>query len=108
MSSQQLISQSGKDTALAVASGVWTTATASDAVPVVGMRCILSAVACLADDPSDDPEWVSVSFDETTPAALATFATLTIKTWKNTGGTDPTPTAATTFSKRVAWTAVGF
>jgi hypothetical protein len=30
-----------------------------------------------------------------------------LKTWKNTGGTDPTPAVATTFSKKVNWIAIG-
>jgi hypothetical protein len=39
-----------------------------------------------------------------TPAA----GSFLLKTWKNTGGTDPTPAAASTFSKKVNWIAYGY
>jgi hypothetical protein len=57
--------------------------------------------AVLASDLVDDPMHVSV----TIPATGGTF---TLKTWKNTGGTDPTPIAATTFGKVVSWIAFGY
>jgi len=38
-----------------------------------------------------------------TPAA----GSIIIKSWQNTGGTDPTPAAASTFGKKVNWIAIG-
>jgi hypothetical protein len=65
----------------------------------------VSVVACLDDSPGDDPMLVSATIGDQagTPAA----GSVIIKTWKNTGGTDPTPLAATTFTKKVNWIAIG-
>lgn len=85
--------------------GQLTTVTATDTV-VTGLTTVVSVVATLDDNPIDDPEWVSATIGDQagTPAA----GSVIIKTWKNTGGTDPTPAAATTFSKKVNWVAVGY
>lgn len=89
---------------ITIARGQLTTASAADTV-VTGLSSVVAAVACLDDDPSDDPELVSCTIGDQagTPAA----GSIIIKTWKNTGGTDPTPAAATTFSKKVNWIAIG-
>jgi len=89
---------------LKFAYGQWTTAAASDTV-VTGLTKVVAVVACLDSDPGDDPEWVSASIGDQagTPAA----GSFLLKTWKNTGGTDPTPAAATTFTKKVNWIAIG-
>jgi hypothetical protein len=109
MSTQQLINPNGVNTAWKIASGVWTTASAADTITANGLHVILAATATLVDDPGDDPLYVSVSFDPTaTPTAGGVDTTFTLKTWKDTGGTDPTPAAATTFSKRVSWIAIGY
>jgi hypothetical protein len=54
----------------------------------------------------DNPEWVTASIGDQagTPAA----GSFLIKTWKNTAGNDPTPPAATTFTKKVNWVAWGY
>ena len=87
-----------------VATGQATTVGASDTI-VTGLATVVAVVACLDADPTDDPEWVSASIGDQagTPAAGSFF----LKTWKNTGGTDPTPAAATTFTKKVNWIAIG-
>ena len=87
-----------------IARGQLTTVTASDTV-VTGLATVVSVVASLDSDPVDDPFMCTASIGDQagTPAA----GSVLIKTWKNTGGTDPTPTAAGTFSKKVNWIAVG-
>lgn len=87
-----------------IARGQHTTVAASDTV-VTGLATVVAVVACLDSDPVDDPFMVTASIGDQagTPAA----GSILIKTWKNTGGTDPTPAAATTFSKKVNWIAVG-
>ena len=83
-----------------IAFGVQTTVAAADTI-ATGLKTVLGAIATFQDDLGDDPEWVS--------AALAAAAgSIVIKTWKNTGGTDPTPVAATTFGKKVNWVAFGY
>lgn len=86
-------------------SGQKTTVTASDTV-VTGLNVVVSVVASLDSDPIDNPEWVSASIGDQagTPAA----GSVLIKTWQNTSGSDPTPTAATTFGKKVNWIATGY
>ena len=81
-----------------VSFGQLTTVTAADAV-ATGLTTVLSAVACLDDNPGDNPMLASCTFSG---------GTITVKTWQNTSGTDPTPVAATTFSKKVNWIAIGY
>ena len=94
----------GTPTAMQIAYGQWTTVAASDTI-VTGLSTVVSVVACMDDNPGDDPEWVSASVGDQagTPAA----GSFLLKSWKNTGGTDPTPAAASTFSKKVNWIAIG-
>lgn len=85
-----------------IASGQQTTVAASDTI-VTGLPSVSAVVACFNDDIGDDPEWVTASIgDQAGTPAKGSFL---LKTWKNTGGTDPTPVAATTFSKKVNWVA---
>lgn len=87
-----------------IARGQHTTVAASDTV-VTGLATVVSVVASFDSDPGDDPMLVSASIGDQagTPAA----GSILIKTWQNTSGTDPTPTAAGTFSKKVNWIAIG-
>lgn len=87
-----------------VASGRLTTVTAADTV-VTGLSTVTSVQATLDSDPVDDPFMCSATIGDQagTPAA----GSVIIKTWQNTTGLDPTPTAATTFSKKVSWLALG-
>ena len=85
--------------------GQATTVSASDTI-VTGLTKLTSAIAVLDDNPGDDPEWANASIgDQAGSPAAGSFL---LKTWKNTGGTDPTPVAATTFSKKVNWIASGY
>ena len=83
--------------------GQHTTAAASDTV-VTGLAKVFSVVATLETDPADANLLVSAQIGDQagTPAA----GSILIKTWK-TDGADPTPAAATSFSKKVNWVAVG-
>lgn len=85
--------------------GQHTTVAASDTV-VTGLTQVFGVVAALDSNPVDDPFLVSTSIGDQagTPAA----GSFLLNTWKNTGGTDPTPAAATTFSKKVNWLAWGY
>ncbi len=87
-----------------VARGQLTTVSATDTV-VTGLATVVSVVAVLDSDPTDNPEWVTATIGDQagTPAA----GSVIIKTWQNTSGTDPTPAAASTFSKKVNWIAIG-
>lgn len=87
-----------------VARGQHTTATASDTV-ATGLASVVAVTVSLEDDPGDDPMLVSAKVGDQAGAPVA--GSILIKTWKNTGGTDPTPAAATTFNKKVNWIAVG-
>lgn len=88
---------------LRVARGQHTTVAAADTV-VTGLTTVVAVVATLDSDPGDDPEQVSATIGDQAGAPAA--GSIIIKTWKN-SGTDPTPLAATTFSKKVNWVAVG-
>lgn len=89
---------------LKIVGGQLTTVTASDTV-VTGLSTVVAVIASLESDPVDDPMLVSAQIGDQagTPAA----GSVIIKTWKNTGGTDPTPAAAGTFGKLVNWIAIG-
>lgn len=84
-----------------VAGDQLTTVTAADVV-TTGLKKVASAVACLADDPGDNPQLVSVVINSPLDGQI------TVKTWQNTSGSDPTPAAATTFTKVVNWLAFGY
>lgn len=86
-----------------IARGVHTTVTASDTV-ATGLSTVVAIVATLESDPGDNPLLVSASIGDQAGAPAA--GSVLIKTWK-TDGTDPTPVAATTFSKKVNWVAIG-
>ena len=87
-----------------VARGQATTVTAADTI-VTGLATVVAVVACLDSDPVDDPFMCSATIgDQAGSPAAGSFI---LKTWKNTGGTDPTPAAATTFSKKANWIAIG-
>lgn len=87
-----------------IARGQLTTVTAADTV-VTGLATVVAVVASLESDPVDDPFMCSAQIGDQagTPAA----GSIIIKTWKNTAGTDPTPLAASTFTKKVNWIAIG-
>jgi hypothetical protein len=80
------------------------TSTAADTV-VTGLATVVACGGTLDDDPGDDPMLVSVTRGDQNGAPAA--GSIIVETWKNTGGTDPTPAAASTFSKKVNWWAYG-
>jgi predicted RecA/RadA family phage recombinase len=90
---------------LRTARGQHTTVAASDTV-VTGLTKVVSVVASLDSDPTDNPMLVSASIGD--QAGAPASGSILIKSWQNTTGTDPTPIAATTFAKKVNWIAVGY
>jgi hypothetical protein len=84
--------------------GQLTTASAADTV-VTGLATVIACGATLDSDPVDDPMLASATIGDQAGAPAA--GSIIVKTWKNTGGTDPTPLAATTFTKKVNWWAYG-
>lgn len=90
---------------LKIASGQHKTVAADDTV-VTGLTKVLYAVASLEDAPviGSDRAQAVVGDQAGTPAA----GSILIKTFKPTSATDTTPIAATTFSKKVNWIALGY
>ncbi|SDC06843.1 hypothetical protein SAMN05216337_1001174 [Bradyrhizobium brasilense] len=87
-----------------MARGQATTVTAADTI-ATGLATVAAVVVSLESDPGDDPFMVSAQIGDQAGSPVA--GSIIIKTWKNTGGTDPTPLAATTFAKKVNWIAFG-
>jgi hypothetical protein len=87
-----------------IARGQHTTVAASDTV-VTGLATVVAVIAILDDDPSPDPLFVSASIGNQTDAPVA--GSVYIKSWKPTAADNTAPVAATTFSKKVNWIAVG-
>ena len=88
---------------LPVAYGRHTTVTASDTLDT-GLARVSAVVATFETDVADANILVNASIGDQagSPAAGSVY----IKTWK-TDGTDPTPVAASAFSKVVNWIAIG-
>jgi hypothetical protein len=87
-----------------VAFGQALTVAASDTI-VTGLQKVVAVVASFDTDPGDANLFVSASIGDQagTPAA----GSFLLKTWKTADGTDPTPVAASSFSKKVNWIAIG-
>lgn len=87
-----------------LARGQATTVAASDTI-VTGLTTVISAVANLEDVPviGCDRAQAVIGDQAGTPAA----GSILIKTFKPTASGDATPVAATTFTKKVNWIAVG-
>lgn len=83
------------------AGGQWTTVAAADTIDT-GLKQVLSAVAVPGEDSTLALNEVSVTI-----GTGANAGKITIKTWKATGAGDGTPIAATAFSKKVNWMAIG-
>lgn len=95
-----IISES-KSTNLKIVSDTATTASATDTINT-GLRKLNRVVVSFESDPGDANLQVSaVPVGESAPGSFV------LKTWK-TDGSDPTPVAATSFAKKVAWIAVGY
>lgn len=87
-----------------IARGQHTTVAASDTV-VTGLNTVVAVVAVLDADPGVDPLLVTASIGNQSGAPAA--GSVYIKSWKPTAVNDVTPIAATTFSKKVNWIAIG-
>ena len=88
-------------TAYKFARGQATTASASDTV-VTGLSTVAAVVCQMDDSPTTDPEISTCSIGDQAGSPAA--GSILLKTWKTLGGT---PAAATTFSKKVNWIAIG-
>ncbi len=89
---------------IAFAAGQHTTATASD-TKVTGLATVIGAIASYDTDPADANFLVSASIGDQAGSPAA--GSILIKSWQNTSGTDPTPAAAGSFTKKVNWLAWG-
>jgi hypothetical protein len=87
-----------------VAYGQKSTVAAADTI-VTGLTTVIAVVASMDSDPVDDPFMCSATIGDQAGSPAA--GSIIVKTWKNTGGTDPTPAAAGTFTKKVNWIAIG-
>lgn len=87
-----------------MARGQKSTASASDTV-VTGLSNVVIAIANLESAPVIGCMWATAAIGDQagTPAA----GSILIKTWMPTSNSDPTPLAATTFTKVVSWLAIG-
>lgn len=85
--------------------GQSTTASASDTI-VTGLTKVLSCVANLDSAPvlTCDRATASLGDQAGTPAA----GSILLQTWMPTSNANPTPIAATTFTKKVNWIAEGY
>jgi len=86
-----------------IARGQATTVDEDDTV-VSGLTTIVAVVATLNDDPVDGCQFVTASIGNQAGAPAA--GSFLLKTWKCVDG-DATLVAATTFSKKVNWIAIG-
>lgn len=92
---------------LRIARGQQTTVSAVDTV-VTGLNTVASVVVSLESDPTDTCGWTTGQIGNQSGAPAA--GSIVIKTWMvTTGGTagNPTQIAATSFSKKVNWIAIG-
>ena len=86
-----------------IARGVATTASATDTI-ATGLTTVAAVVVSFQTDPADANLLVSATIGNQSDAPVA--GSFILNTWK-TDGTDPTPVAATSFSKAVNWIAIG-
>lgn len=87
-----------------VARGQHTTVDEDDTV-VTGLATVVSAVASLESDPVAGAQFVTCVIGDQAGAPAA--GSIQIKSWKATAAGDTALIAATTFSKKVNWIAVG-
>jgi hypothetical protein len=87
-----------------IARGQHTTVAAVDTV-VTGLTTVVAVLAVLESDPTSDPLFVSGAIGNQAGAPAA--GSIYIKSWKPTAADNTAPTAATTFTKKVNWIAIG-
>jgi hypothetical protein len=85
--------------------GQHTTISASDTIHT-GLNKILCAVATLEDAPILGADRVIASIGDQTGSPQP--GSILLKTYKPTSASNATPTAATTFGRRVSWICVGY
>ena len=87
-----------------IARGQTATVTASDTV-VTGLTTVVAVIASLDSAPvlTCDRATASIGNQSGAPAA----GSILLQTWMPTSNSNPTPIAATTFSKNVNWIAIG-
>lgn len=95
---------SGTTASKKVVGGQATTATATDTV-VTGLATVTSCMASYDTDPADANFLVSCTIGDQAGSPAA--GSVIIKQWQNTSGSDPTPAAGASFSKKVNWIAFG-
>lgn len=100
-----LIFAESKQRNLKVVSGQSTTVAASDTI-ACGLKKVLYAVASLEDAPVIGCAYAQATVGDQVAAPIA--GSFLLKTFKPTAAGDATPIAATTFSKKVNWIAVGY
>jgi hypothetical protein len=84
-----------------IARGQIANVTAQDTI-VTGLATVISAVACMEDAPVAGCEVVNAGVGDQSSAPAA--GSIYLNSWKTLGGT---PAAATTFSLKVNWIAIG-
>lgn len=87
-----------------VARGQHTTVDENDTV-VTGLATVVAVVATLDSDPVDGCQAVTASIGDQAGAPAA--GSVLIKTWKATAADNSALVAASTFSKKVNWIAIG-
>lgn len=93
-----------KIASLPVAFGQSTTVAASDTI-ATGLKYVSQVIACLNDAPVTNCQFVTADVGDQSAAPVA--GSFLLKTWKATATADTAQIAATTFSKKVNWIAIG-
>ena len=89
---------------VAFVGGQHSSVAASDTV-VTGLATVAGVVASYDTDPADANLYVSASIGNQAGAPAA--GSVYLKQWKTADGADPTPAAASSFSKKINWIAWG-
>ena len=87
-----------------IARGQHTTVAASDTI-ATGLALVVAVVATLEGDPVDGAQYVTAIVGD--QAASPVAGSIIIKSWKATNSSTTTVIAATTYSKKVNWIAIG-
>lgn len=101
----EVLEGGGGGSALKMAEGQHSTVAASDTI-ATGLSLLIGVVATLNDDAGLNPGLVTASIGD--QAAAPAAGSFLLKTWQFTSNANPTPIAATTFTKKVNWLAFGY
>lgn len=91
-------------TGFKVARGVATTVTAADTI-ATGLATVIVAVASYETDIAIGNLLCQAEVGDQSASPVA--GSIILKTWQATSVSNPTPIAATVFSKKVSWIAIG-